>query len=85
MADEEPAEVEGEVPSEPHVRARVITVKRRVQLAEQLASKAVAAELDGDHKAAAELYRKAIDALTYLADTAGVAVNDITGTDDESG
>ena len=68
----------GEDSNVPRVRERAISgIRRRIEFAEQLADQAVAAELDGDHKAAADFYRRAIDALTLLADEGSAAANDM--------
>jgi len=62
----------------PPVRDKPITgIRRRIEVAEQLADEAVAAELDGDHRTAADLYRRAIDALTIIADAVTAAANDM--------
>lgn len=61
-------------------RGKPITgVRRRIELAEKLADQAAAAESAGDHKAAADLYRKAIDALALSAGAVLAAANDARG------
>ncbi len=54
-------------PSAP--RSVVSGVKRRQDAAEKLATEAVAAEIDGNHRAAARFYKRAIETLLGLAGT----------------
>jgi hypothetical protein len=69
---------DGEESHVPRGRERAISgIRRRIEFAEQLAEQAVAAEVDGDHKAAADFYRQAIDALTLLADEVSAAATDM--------
>jgi hypothetical protein len=71
MPDDQAAADGEENASETPPREKATTgIKRRIQRAEEIASEAVAAEALGDHRAAAELYKRAIDTLEPPADQA---------------
>jgi hypothetical protein len=67
MADEQPTSPGGDFAAL-RAREKSSTGRRRLQLAEDLADRAVVAEGEGNHKAAADLYRQAIDTLTLVSE-----------------
>jgi hypothetical protein len=77
MADEKDAD---ETESPPMREKATTGVRRRIEHAEELADQAVVAEAVGDHRTAAELYKRAIDALLPVAE--GAPAND---TDQDEG
>jgi hypothetical protein len=87
MADDAKSD-DGDPPSPAPARERAITGVKRRRRAEGIAAQAVAAEVSGDRKKAALLYRKAIDVLTPVDGDAAAAedrADDDTDSDREAG
>ncbi len=61
----------GELSESSEPPSTVSGVKHRQDAAEKLATEAVAAEIDGNHRAAARFYKKAIETLLGLVGLAG--------------
>jgi hypothetical protein len=76
MPDADPADAaDHEQTNAPHARDKAaMGIGRRIRLAKELANHAVVAEMQGDHRAAAQRYKEAIDTLLTAAESA--AAND---------